>query len=390
MTPGCYGIYPAIANPLRFATLCGDGTASTYTISADRRSATPKSGTKFFEPEKDALYTHAERDRDAYVFLSYGGKLVRVAVDGETVQPLDSAQIATGEPGWAPGGLQPFAFDASRGVAYVLMHPNAVEGSHKNPSAEIWAYDHPCETPSGAFARAQSRLDHARPVRAAGLVRDRRRRRQDRALCARSRDRQGDEVRRHQARRDGGADRGAEMTIDPLIQFVAIGLTAIVFGRAVLEKATNSAIHVATLRDYRLLPEALAPRAAAVLLALEGMTLAALMLPSLRTIAALAAIGLLALYAVAMALALRAGRTEIECGCGGSGQIVSWGLVARNVVLMAGRRPDRPSARTRAMGWVDYAQGACAILIAWLLLAIAEKAIESQAAIRRLQTQSFL
>jgi methylamine dehydrogenase heavy chain len=141
MTPGCYGIYPAIGNPLRFATLCGDGTASTYTISSDRRTATPKSGTKFFEPEKDALYTHAERDRDAYVLLSYGGKLVRVAVDGETVQPLDSAQIATGEPGWAPGGLQPFAFDVSRGIAYILMHPNAVEGSHKNPSAEIWAYD---------------------------------------------------------------------------------------------------------------------------------------------------------------------------------------------------------------------------------------------------------
>ena len=139
---GCYGIYPAIADPLRFSTLCGDGTAGTYTIAADRKSARRASSDKFFEAQEDALYTHAERDNDAHVFLSYGGKIARVSFEGETARLVERLDLMAGQAaGWAPGGLQPIAFDRKAGVAYVLMHPDAKEGSHKNPSAEIWAYD---------------------------------------------------------------------------------------------------------------------------------------------------------------------------------------------------------------------------------------------------------
>jgi methylamine dehydrogenase heavy chain len=139
---GCYGIYPALKNPLRFTTLCGDGTMGTYTIAADKKSAVRKAGSKFFDADADAIYSHAERDSDAYLFLSYKGKLVEVGVDGDTAAPqapIDIVGDITG--GWAPGGYQPFALDDTSGVVYVLMHPNAVEGSHKNPSTEIWAYD---------------------------------------------------------------------------------------------------------------------------------------------------------------------------------------------------------------------------------------------------------
>ena len=139
--PGCYGIYPALANPLRFATLCGDGAATTYTISADRNSAQMKSSAKFFDPQNDPLYTHAERSRDGYVFITYSGKVMQLAVDGDTAVAQSIGDVAAGEQGWAPGGLQPFAVDAKAGIAYVLMHDHAVEGSHKAPSVQIWAYD---------------------------------------------------------------------------------------------------------------------------------------------------------------------------------------------------------------------------------------------------------
>ena len=139
--PGCYGIYPALANPLRFATLCGDGTATTYTISADRAAARLKSSDKFFDPQNDPLYTHAEGVRDGYMFLTYSGKFMRLAVDGDTVSAQASGDATEGQQGWAPGGYQPFTVDAQAGVAYVLMHDKAVEGSHKAPSVEIWAYD---------------------------------------------------------------------------------------------------------------------------------------------------------------------------------------------------------------------------------------------------------
>ena len=139
--PGCYGIYPALANPLRFAALCGDGTATTYTISAGRSAAQLKSSAKFFDPQNDPLYTHAERSSDGYVFMTYSGKAMRLTVDGDTVAAQPTGDVAGGQPGWAPGGFQPFTVDAKANIAYVLMHDKAVEGSHKAPSDQIWAYD---------------------------------------------------------------------------------------------------------------------------------------------------------------------------------------------------------------------------------------------------------
>ena len=180
------------------------------------------------------------------------------------------------------------------------------------------------------------------------------------------------------------------MNVDPLVQLAAAGLLAIVFARAIVEKAANFAVHAATLRDYRLLPERIAPVAAAGLLCAEIAVVFALVVPAMRSAGALAAGALLCLYAVAMALALRAGRTEIECGCGGDGQMVAWGLVARNAALIATAGLLLAPASARALGWPDMIEAVCATLVAWLLLATAEKAVENGAAIRRLRSQSFL
>ncbi len=141
-TPGCYGIYPAMTRPLRFTTLCGDGTMGTYTIAANLRSADRKTGSKLFDPDADPLFLHAERDGDTYLFLSFKGKLVRASLEGETAAIAETLDVAAAGPaGWAPGGYQPFAVDAKAGIAYLLMHGDAQDGGHKNPSAEIWAYD---------------------------------------------------------------------------------------------------------------------------------------------------------------------------------------------------------------------------------------------------------
>ena len=193
----------------------------------------------------------------------------------------------------------------------------------------------------------------------------------------------------------GGGALVAFGAVDPLIRLAATGLIAIVFARALLEKATHYQIYAATLRDYRLVPAALAPLAAAGLFAAEAATLAALLLPAFLPPAfaaagAFAAIALLLLYAAAMSLALAAGRTQIECGCGGEGQLVSLGLVARNIALalIALLAAQPPSAR--APGWLDMALAVLAILTGWPVLASAEKAIENAAAIRRLHNQSYL
>ncbi|WP_022720185.1 amine dehydrogenase large subunit [Rhodopseudomonas sp. B29] len=140
--PGCYGLYPALATPLRFSTLCGDGTVGTYTVAADLKSAARKASAKLFDASTDPLFTHAERDQDGYVFLSFKGKLIRMALDGETANVTEKLDLVPADAtGWAPGGYQPFAVDAKAGIAYILMHSGDTDGAHKNPSNEIWAYD---------------------------------------------------------------------------------------------------------------------------------------------------------------------------------------------------------------------------------------------------------
>lgn len=140
-SPGCYGIYPALTNPLRFTTLCGDGTMGTFTVAKSLKSAERKTGSKLFDPDKDPLFIHAERDGDSYVFLSFKGKLVRASLEGDTAAVVDTMDLVAGIADWAPGGYQPFTVDAKAGIAYVLMHSGSSEGGHKNPSTEIWAYD---------------------------------------------------------------------------------------------------------------------------------------------------------------------------------------------------------------------------------------------------------
>lgn len=181
-----------------------------------------------------------------------------------------------------------------------------------------------------------------------------------------------------------------KMAVDPFVQLAAAGAVGIVFARAIVEKASNFVVYAATLRDYRLIPEALAPFAAVCLFVAEIGTLFMLVLPEARGAGAICAVALLAIYGIAMSLALAAGREEIECGCGGEGQIVSWALVARNVALIGLCALIVAPEAPRNLSWLDHAQIVCAILVFWLALAIVEKTIESQAAVRRLRAQSYL
>ncbi|MEJ1158324.1 amine dehydrogenase large subunit [Prosthecomicrobium sp. N25] len=140
--PGCYGIYPSATNPSVFSTLCGDGAMRTYVLDKSAGKATQKASAKFFDADKDALFSHAERDGDTLWFASFTGNLYRVSIAGETAALEEKIPLADGIEGdWRPGGYQTHAFDAKAGIMYLLMHKGGAEGSHKNPGEEIWAFD---------------------------------------------------------------------------------------------------------------------------------------------------------------------------------------------------------------------------------------------------------
>jgi len=179
-------------------------------------------------------------------------------------------------------------------------------------------------------------------------------------------------------------------SFDPLLHLAATGLIIVVLARAVVEKLSGYGVYVANLRDYRLLPDALAGIVAPALLAAEFAAICCLLLPATRAVGAGIACALLGLYALAMTAALRAGRHEIDCGCGGDGQPVGWALVARNGVLLLGSATLLSSPSPRSIGWADMTVGALAIFVLFLLLVIAEKMIGNAAAIRRLDSSSHM
>ena len=116
--------------------------------------------------------------------------------------------------------------------------------------------------------------------------------------------------------------------------FAASVCTGLVFLLAAAGKLRHRQLLPGVIANYRLLPDALvAP--AAVLLPVTELVIGVALLVGSRPLAPIAAIALLLVFAGAMAINIRRGRTQIDCGCGHDGlrQGLSWPLAVRNVVL---------------------------------------------------------
>lgn len=143
-TPGCWGILPAQGVANRFTTVCGDGTLLTVTLDADGKPAGQQRSERLFDPDKDPVFTQTENNGDTYHFLSFNGQVLTANLGGPVATIEGAWSLLTDEDrkdNWRPGGYQPFALNLAAGRLYVAMHPNGAEGSHKNPAAEIWAFD---------------------------------------------------------------------------------------------------------------------------------------------------------------------------------------------------------------------------------------------------------
>jgi hypothetical protein len=93
-----------------------------------------------------------------------------------------------------------------------------------------------------------------------------------------------------------------------------------------------------------------------------------LLLPAMRALAAATLVGLLVLFAAAMAINLARGRSNIDCGCfiGAQKQRISWALVVRNLMLagfglmLLVEGTGRPLA---ALDWVTITAAAASLLL---------------------------
>jgi len=145
--------------------------------------------------------------------------------------------------------------------------------------------------------------------------------------------------------------------MDPLLELTVAWALALLFAASTAHKLAALAEWPGVVRNYRLLPETLVTTAAGTLLIAGALTAAALLWPATRRIGACAAAAQLLVFAAAIAINLRRGRTRIDCGCFGSRlrQGLSAWMVGRNLVLallaLGLLLPKRP----RELGALDIA-----------------------------------
>jgi len=131
------------------------------------------------------------------------------------------------------------------------------------------------------------------------------------------------------------------MIIDPAIVLASRVLGTLVFGAAVLGKLRHRDEFVGVVANYRLVPEPLATAVAWLIIVFEIAIVLSFATGLWLTAAAALAVLLLCVFAVAMAINLVRGRTEIDCGCFQSAlrQRLSIALVVRNLLLIVSLLP---------------------------------------------------
>jgi uncharacterized membrane protein YphA (DoxX/SURF4 family) len=129
--------------------------------------------------------------------------------------------------------------------------------------------------------------------------------------------------------------------LDPFYWHVIRWLVAAVFAVACAHKLSSIDTFENVVRDYALMPAALAPPASRLLILCEMAVVAGLVSGLWMPITATLAMVLLAVYAAGMAINLARGRRDIDCGCFGpagngenSHSLSGW-LLLRNLSLIA-------------------------------------------------------
>lgn len=174
--------------------------------------------------------------------------------------------------------------------------------------------------------------------------------------------------------------------LDPLVlKLVSIGF-GLLFLLAAVHKLTALHHFRTALAAYKLLPDTLIAPISIIVPVCEALLGGAWLLGIQAAFVALASAALLGAYTAAIAINLFRGRIHIDCGCGmasaaGKGQQLSWGLVLRNLMLIAAALAATLPESERAIGAVDYVTLVAGLLAIILLYGAANQLLNNNAAI---------
>ncbi|MGA2341665.1 MAG: amine dehydrogenase large subunit [Steroidobacteraceae bacterium] len=139
--PGCSLVYPS--GTRGFSTLCSSGTLLTVHLDAGGAVAGKSESKPFNLLDTDPLFTGSALLNGVRYFPSLHGRVQPIDMKGDDVKilpdwPLVSA--AEKAANWRPSGWQLIASD-EKSLLYVLMQPEAGEGTHKDPATEVWVFN---------------------------------------------------------------------------------------------------------------------------------------------------------------------------------------------------------------------------------------------------------
>jgi len=138
--PGCAMMFPAGARG--FSTICGNGGLTTVQLDENGGVLSEVKSEPFIDIDNDAMFMKSAEMGGVRYFPTFLGNIQPIDFRGEApalLEPWSLFSAAEAAEGLRPGGWQLITNDAL-GEFYVLVHPDGAEGTHKNPSAEIWVY----------------------------------------------------------------------------------------------------------------------------------------------------------------------------------------------------------------------------------------------------------
>lgn len=177
------------------------------------------------------------------------------------------------------------------------------------------------------------------------------------------------------------------MTLYPVLTLALSAMLAVILLSAASHKLKAPQRFRRQLDDYALLPQGSLGIATRAVPALEITLAVLLLIPALRVFGALGAALLLAGYAGAMAINLRRGRSDIDCGCSGPGmeRPLSSALLWRNALLVLMALLAALPANQLPLGGFDlFLVGACS-LVGLILYTSVEGLLTNQPRLNALQ-----
>jgi hypothetical protein len=175
----------------------------------------------------------------------------------------------------------------------------------------------------------------------------------------------------------------AAWSLDPVLRITLHTGLALLLLSAAGHKLRAFSAFKAALAGYDLISRRWLAAVSLLVVGLELVTGLSLLLPR-AFIPALAAAALLATYTFAIAINLRRGRRDIDCGCAGPARRVPLGpgLVGRNVLLIAAALIAALPVAPRSLVWLDAVTVFAGVAMLALLYSAGDTALANAAWMR--------